>query len=112
MPNDYVFKGKRAKQQFISLCEEGACMGMQEKYGYIDAANFNKWMNYFLSYHERRGDISNTSKMLFILDGHKSHITLKVLLKAKSHGLDMMSLPSYTSHGLQHLDISYFRPFK
>ena len=28
MPNYYVFKGKRARQQFIFLCEEGACMGM------------------------------------------------------------------------------------
>ena len=78
----------------------------------MDAANFSKWMDFFLSYYEKRGDLSNTSIMLFILDGRKSHVTLEVLLKAKSHGLDMVSLPSHTSHGLQPLDISYFRPFK
>ena len=28
MPNYYVFKGKRAREGFISLCEDGAFMGM------------------------------------------------------------------------------------
>ena len=30
MPNYYVFKDKRAKEEFISKCEIGACMGMQD----------------------------------------------------------------------------------
>ena len=50
--------------------------------------------------------------MLFILNGHKNHVILEVLLKAKSHGVDIMSLLSYTSHELQLLDMSYFKPFE
>ena len=69
-------------------------------------------MDFFLTYHENRGDLSLTNRMLLVLDGHKSHVTFEVLLKAKSHGLDMISLPSHTSHCLQPLDISCFRPFK
>ena len=108
MPSYYVFKGKRPNQDFISLCENGACLGMQEN-GYMDAKNFSRWMDFFLTYHESRGDLSLTNRMLLVLDGHKSHVILEVLLKAKSHGLDMISLPS---HSLQPLDISCFRPFK
>ena len=78
----------------------------------MDVANFNKWMDYFLNYHESRRNLSLTKKMLLILDGHKSHVTLEVLQKAKAHGLDMVSLPSHTSHALQPLDISCFKPFK
>ena len=47
-----------------------------------------------------------------ILDGHKSHISLKVLMTTKEHGIDMISLPSHTSHALKPLDIACFRPFK
>ena len=47
-----------------------------------------------------------------VLDGHKSHITLDVLQKAKTCGLDMISLPSHTSHVLQPLDVACFGPFK
>ena len=99
MPSYYVFKGKRPNQDFISLCENGACLGMQEN-GYMDAENFSRWMDFFLIYHENRGDLSLINRMLLVLDGHKSHVTLEVLLKAKSHGLDMISLPSHTSHCL------------
>ena len=44
--------------------------------------------------------------------GHKSHINLDVLLMAKEHGIDIISIPSHTSHGLQPLDKVCFRPFK
>ena len=111
MPSYYVFKGKRQRQEFISSCENGACIRMQEN-GYMDAANFNKWMDYFLNYHKSRGNLSLTKRMVLILDGHKSHVTLEVLQKEKAHGLDMVSLPSHISHALQPLDISYFKPFK
>ena len=47
-----------------------------------------------------------------VLDGHKSHITLDVLQKAKTCGLDMICLPSHTSHALQPLDVACFGPFK
>ena len=41
MPNYYIFKGKRPKEDYISLCEDGACMGMQEN-RYMIAQNFSK----------------------------------------------------------------------
>ena len=99
MPNFYVFKQKRPKQEFIALCEDGACMGMQ-KNGYMDAHNFSNWMTFFLNYQESRGNPPLTKRMLLILDGHKSHVTMEVVLKAKEHGLDMVSLPSHCSHRL------------
>ena len=111
IPNYYFLKGKRQKEEFISFCEDGACMRMQEN-GYMDVENFSKWMDSFLSYHKSRGNLSLTKRMLFILDGHKSHIFLEILLKAKTHGVDMVSLPSHTSYELQPLDISCFKSFK
>jgi hypothetical protein len=39
-------------------------------------------------------------------------VILDVILKAREHGLDLLTLPSHTSHALQPLDISVFKPFK
>jgi hypothetical protein len=35
---------------------------------------------------------------LLILDGNGSHVTLKVIERAKEFGLNMITLPSHTSH--------------
>ena len=67
---------------------------------------------FFLNYHESRGNLSLIKIKLLILDGHKSHISMEVLLKAKNHGIDMVSLSYHTSHELQPLGISCFKPFK
>ena len=53
-----------------------------------------------------------SERQSIILNGHKSHITLEVLEMAKKSGIDMVSLPSYSSHELQPLDKVCFKPFK
>ena len=47
-----------------------------------------------------------------ILNGYKSHITLKVLQKARNQRLDMISLSFHTSHALEPLDVAHFGSFK
>ena len=66
----------------------------------MDAENFSTWMTFFIRHHERRGSLGPNKKMLLILDSHKSHVIMEVLLKAKNHRVDMVSLPSYSSHAL------------
>jgi hypothetical protein len=49
--------------------------------------------------------ISLTNKHLLILDGHGSHVTFEAIERTKEFGLDMITLPSHTSHALQPLDM-------
>jgi hypothetical protein len=49
---------------------------------------------------------------LLILDGHGNHVILKVIEQAKYFGLNMITLPSHTSHALQPLNVFCFKPFK
>jgi hypothetical protein len=44
--------------------------------------------------------ISLTNKHLLILDGHGSHVTLEKFEQIKISRLDMIILPSHTSHAL------------
>ena len=58
------------------------------------------------------GDISPQNRHLLILDGYNSHITLDVVREASAAGLDLLTLSAHTSHTLQPLDKSVFKPFK
>ena len=109
--NYYIFKWIRKLKNYTCLCEKGALVGMQRK-GWIDTIHFIEWMHHFIYKLEREESLSQEKRHLLILDGHKSHISLEVLMTANDHGIDMISLPSHTFHSLQPLDVGCFRPFK
>jgi hypothetical protein len=56
--------------------------------------------------------MSLNNQHLLILNGHGNHVTLEIIEQAKEFGLDMITLPSYTSHTLQPLNVSCFKPLK
>jgi hypothetical protein len=111
IPNFYIFKGKRMRRNYIAHCEASATMAMQTK-AWMTGFLFSSWIAHFVKALESRGGISPTNRHLLILDGHNSHVTLDVVYKAKANGLDLLTLPSHTSHRLQPLDCSVFHPFK
>jgi hypothetical protein len=111
IPHFYIFRGKRMRRNYIARCEPGATMAMQAK-AWMIGFLFSSWIAHFVEALESRGRISPTNRHLLILDGHNSHVTLDVVYKAKQNGLDLLTLPSHTSHCLQPLDCSVFRPFK
>ena len=111
VPNLYIFKGKRRHRNFILKCEPQAVMAMQPN-AWITAFLFSIWISRFISILSDRYGILQENRHLLLLDGHGSHVTLEVVQKAKSRGLDIITLPSHTSHKLQPLDVSIFKPFK
>jgi hypothetical protein len=42
--------------------------------------------------------ISLSNRHFLIIDGHGSHVTLEAIEQAQTFGLDMITLPSHTSH--------------
>ena len=78
----------------------------------MTALLFLTWISRFISIIGERYEISKQNRHLLVLDGLGSHVTLEVVHKAKSAGLDIITLPSHTSHRLQPLDVSIFKPFK
>ena len=45
------------------------------------------------------------------MDGHNLHVTIE-LVHAMEVGLDVLTLPSHSSHKLQPLDVGVFAPYK
>lgn len=56
--------------------------------------------------------MSHTNWHLSILDGHNNHVIIDVVHQVKSARLDLITLPSHTSHVWQQSYVSYFKSFK
>jgi hypothetical protein len=56
--------------------------------------------------------VSLTNRHLLIINGHGNHVTLKAIEQAQEGGLNMISWPSHTSHVLQPIIVSCFKPFQ
>ena len=86
-------------------------MGMQQN-AWMTRWLFESWISHFLEYLKSGPGIDHSKRHLLILDGHNSHVTLEVVKISMQFGLDIVSLPSHTSHALQPLDVACFKPFK
>ena len=73
---------------------------------------FESWIFHFITCLKRGSRINQNNRHLFILDGYNFHVTLEVVTVAMGTWLDIISLLFHTSHVLQPLDVSYFKPFK
>jgi hypothetical protein len=107
VPNFYIFKGMRMRRNFIELADDGDTMAMQPQ-AWMTAYLFDAWMSHFIATLMKKGGISLSNRHLLILDGHCFHVTLQVVYKAAKSGLDIVTLPSHTSHHLQPLDVAIF----
>ena len=111
IPSFYVFKGMRFCQNYIERCDPGANMSMQPR-TWMTSYLFSAWISHFIESVRRMDGISTDQWHLLILDGHASHIGLEVVQEARNVRLDLLTLPSHTSHTMQPLDVSVFKPFK
>ena len=55
---------------------------------------------------------ANRQKCFLILDGHSSHLLLRLLRKAREFNIDIIVYPSHCTHLLQGLDVVCFAPLK
>ncbi len=55
--------------------------------------------------------ISITNRYRLILDGHGSHVTFEAIEQTQEFGLDVIIVPSHTSHALQPSDVTCFKFF-
>ena len=98
-------------KDYVGKYEPGAVMAMQPNI-WMTKWLFQSWISYFIGTLTKTVGISAENKHLLVLDGHNSHVTLESKHLAMNSGLDIISLPSQTSHALQPLDVSCFKPFK
>jgi hypothetical protein len=107
LPSFYIFRSERIRDDYMRLCKASTCMAMQTK-AWITFFLFKEFLSFFKK--SVLNEISQSNWHLLILDKHGSHVMLEVIAQAKEFGLDMVTSPTHTSHALQPLDVSCFKP--
>ena len=108
LPPVWIFKGSAhdgdLADDFAAFCGD-AVYGTQ-KNGYFTSDHFLSVLQHLVRHAVK------TRPILFILDGASSHINEESLQYAKAHDINILLLPSHTTHLLQVADVAVFRPFK
>jgi hypothetical protein len=105
LPIAFIFKGKSIDHAVAPFLPADALMGCQEN-GYFIGAHFLRILQH-LDQHGTKG-----RPLLFIIDGAKAHIDHEALEFAAGRGIQVLCLPSHTTHILQVADVALFGPFK
>ncbi len=130
IPPMILFKGVRKDLSWVKLLPTGSAVEMTPK-GCMNIETFVKYLDHFAKYkptgkflHEKREIdqllsrshhlwfIYVPGKCLFILDGAKCHFDISIVTTATSHDIELLCLPSNTTHKLQPLDKTLFGPLE
>ncbi|XP_020287527.1 uncharacterized protein LOC109856551 [Pseudomyrmex gracilis] len=104
IPPFVLFKGVRKRDDFMIGMPSGTEIVMTEK-GWITEDAFKMWLDHFNRYRTK-------GKVILILDGHLSHTNLAVVDLCEASEIELVLIPPHTSHALQPLDVSFFKPLK
>ena len=74
--------------------------------GWINGDILMLWFKFFLR------NIPPARPVLLIMHGHGSQVSIDLIELARSNGVDLLCLPSHTTHILQPLDVGVFKSFK
>ncbi|XP_018399528.1 PREDICTED: uncharacterized protein LOC108777200, partial [Cyphomyrmex costatus] len=108
IPPMIIFKRLRIDISLASGAPAESLVEISET-GYINSELFLKWFKHFLAYVRP----SKKNKMLLLLDRHTTHSkNLNVINLARENGVLLLQLPGHTTHRLQPLDVSIFKPFQ
>ncbi|CAM1330499.1 Uncharacterised protein r2_g3954 [Pycnogonum litorale] len=106
VPPMLIFPRKRMKDELKVNAPPGTIFACQEN-GWMNIEIFCQWLEHFIEVIKP----SKTNKVLLILDGHVSHTqNIAALERASEVGVIMLSLPPHTTHRIQPLDRSFFKP--
>lgn len=106
IPPMLIFKRVRQCPQLADGAPAGSLITVSES-GYINSALFVQWLQHFIVVVKPTPE----KKVLLLLDGHTTHTkNLEALMLARNNGIIILQLPGHTTHRLQPLDVSFFKP--
>lgn len=107
LPPVCIVKGVNKKVEWEDQMPPGSSIVMSKKSAYVNTDIFTDWLEKHFIPRKAQG------KVLLILDGHTSHTSADKLLElAAEHDIELLCLPSHSTHYLQPLDRCFFKSLK
>ena len=104
----FVFPGKRMMPDLLTGASPGA-NGCMSDSGWSNSEVFRDYLQmHFMKFVPSHSD----QKILLILDGHKSHVSVGLVEWANTQGIILYILPAHTSHLLQPMDVGCYGPLQ
>ena len=103
--HQWLFMKNCFRQHHIKLRDLLNTLYAKSLNGYMDEELFFSWFKFFVA------KTQHLDKRLLIIDGHGSHISLNVIDTARENNM-LYCLPPHTTHILQPLDVSLYKPLK
>lgn len=92
VPPMFIFPRVNYRDHFIRGAPPGST-GLATKSGWMNADLFAEYLDHFIK-HTRP---SINDKVLLLMDNHESHVSLKVVDKARENGIIILTIPPHTS---------------
>ena len=109
IPPLFIFPRKKMdKNGRLMIGAPPESIAVPQETGWMNGDVFLRWLQHF----KQHALPTKTNPILLILDGHASHKELAVLEYARKNNIHMLSTPPHTTHKLQPLDRTFFKPFK
>ena len=107
IPPYFIFQGARMREELLHGALPGTGGTVSES-GWSNSEIFELYLkDHFLKYAKGAHD----GKILLLYDGHRSHISPRLIEWAVAHDIILFVLPPHTSHVLQPMDVGCFGPF-
>ena len=108
VPPFFVFPEEKMMRELMEGATPGAEGGVSE-YGWSSSQLFRDYLeDHFLKHVQMK----NGEKVLLVLDGHKSHLSVRLTQWARERNIILCILSPRTSHILQPLEVGCFEPME
>ena len=107
IPPYFLYPGKKMQSRWMDGSTPGA-VGTVSDSGWSNSQIFLD----YLKHHFKLYVPGQNDKILLLLDGHKSHVSLPVIEWAQDNNIIIHVLPAHTSHFLQPMDVGIYGPLQ
>lgn len=107
VPPMFIYKRQRMAPHLMNGAPAGSIGDCSES-GWVNEDLFFKWLQHF----QKFTSSSVENPVLLIADNHSSHISISIWEFVREHGIYFVTIPPHTSHRVQPLDVSFFKPLK
>lgn len=107
VPPFLIFPRKRMRLELSNGCPSGSAVNVGET-GWMTSELFVKYLEHFNSFTRPSED----SPVLLLLDNHTTHITFSAFKFCVQNHIVLLGFPSHTTHRLQPMDVSFYKPLK